>query len=325
MSQQAFILRIYPSDVDRVPEALSENQIIIGWAKAEGLLDDKLSWEEFREIIRRIYYSSEDNLRRAGNAAGQMWRFIREMQIGDFVVVPYGPEFYVAEVIGPPTYDKTKVAEDTAYRRKVKWLNNGKSIPRNIAKSSLISRMKTQGTCAFATDLLEEINDCIISVTLEEKPTFHRDLQQRLTQQALEELRIGRIDSYGFENLVSEIMKGLGATETKIIPRSQDKGVDVIATFNIAGAFPITIGIQAKHWQPEPPLDVDVIEQLLKGIEGESADFGMIITTGSFSDSVTIKAQDIFEEKGIKIELVDGERFAKLIIEKGINITGSGA
>lgn len=35
-SMQAFVLRITPSEKDRVPEALESNQIIIGWANTEG-------------------------------------------------------------------------------------------------------------------------------------------------------------------------------------------------------------------------------------------------------------------------------------------------
>jgi hypothetical protein len=40
--QQAFILRIAPSEIDHVAEALEQNQLIIGWADAEGLLDPNL-------------------------------------------------------------------------------------------------------------------------------------------------------------------------------------------------------------------------------------------------------------------------------------------
>lgn len=66
MNQQAFVLRIAPRKIDRVPEALTENQIIIGWAKSEGLLDQNLTWEQFREIIRNAHYPEEDTLQRAG-------------------------------------------------------------------------------------------------------------------------------------------------------------------------------------------------------------------------------------------------------------------
>ena len=106
--QAAFVLRIAPSGIDKVPEALHENEIIIGWAYADGLLNSKLDWEQFREILNKAYYSKEPTLRKAGAAAGNMWRFIREMKSDDLVVVPHGREFYVAKISGPATYDPQK-------------------------------------------------------------------------------------------------------------------------------------------------------------------------------------------------------------------------
>ncbi len=88
-----------------VPEALSANQIIIGWAEAQGLLDPSLTWDQFREIVRKEFFTGEPTLRKAGAAAGHMWRFIREMTPHDLVVVPYGNEFFVAEVDGPAIFD----------------------------------------------------------------------------------------------------------------------------------------------------------------------------------------------------------------------------
>lgn len=317
MAQQAFVLRIAPSGIDMVPEALKENQIIIGWSEADGLLDMSLSWEQFREIIRSTYYTSESNLRRAGGAAGHMWRFIREMNTGDLVVVPYWSEFYVAEVTGAATYDPNKT-DDTSYRRPVKWLNGKKPIRREIAKSALISRMKTQGTCAYATDLLSEINECIQIASTGQIPTFQTDLQTRLIRETLTELRSGRMESFGFERLIQTIVTGLGADDARIIPRSQDKGADILATFRVAGAFRQVIAIQAKHWQPDPPVGKDVVEQLIRGIEAESANLGMVVTSGTISVEAVAAAEKYYEDKGIRIELVDGEQFAKLIVENGI-------
>lgn len=317
MAQQAFVLRIAPSGIDMVPEALKENQIIIGWSEADGLLDMSLSWEQFREIIQSTYYTSESNLRRAGGAAGHMWRFIREMNTGDLVVVPYWSEFYVAEVAGAATYDPNKT-DDTSYRRPVKWLNGKKPIRREIAKSALISRMKTQGTCAYATDLLSEINECIQIASTGQIPTFQTDLQTRLIRETLTELRSGRMESFGFERLIQTIVTGLGADDAKIIPRSQDKGADILATFRVAGAFRQVIAIQAKHWQPDPPVGKDVVEQLIRGIEAESANLGMVVTSGTISVEAVAAAEKYYEDKGIRIELVDGEQFAKLIVENGI-------
>jgi predicted Mrr-cat superfamily restriction endonuclease len=320
MNQQAFVLRISPSGIDRVSEALSSNQIIVGWAEARGLLDEKLSWEDFRRIISNIYYADENNLRRAGSAGGHMWRFIREMKKGDLVVVPYGSDFYVAEVSGPATHEESKVGEDTAYRRNVNWLNYKQSISRSLAKSALVSRMKTQGTCAYATDLLTQIKECLHLSKAGAKPTFQGDLQLRLIRETLDEMRGGRMDSFGFENLIHDVPKGLGTDEARVIPRSQDKGADIVATFKVAGAFRQVLAVQAKHWQPEPPVGKEVVEQLIRGLEAESANLGMVVTSGTISEEASLVAEQYFEEKGIKIELVDGEQFAKLIVEHGIQM-----
>lgn len=321
MKKQAFVLRISPGRSDRVPEALEGNQIIIGWAEAEGLLNEDLSWEEFRTIVSSTYYANEDNLRKAGSAAGHMWRFIREMNIGDLVVVPYGSEFYVAQVSGPAIYDESKVEDDTAYRRKVNWLNDQEPIRRAVARSALISRMKTQGTCAYASDLLPQINECLEIARTDSIPVFQSDLQSRLIRETLDEMRSGRIDSFGFEHLVRDVLLGLGADDVRVVPRIQDKGADIIATLSVAGAFRLTLAVQAKHWQPTPPVGKNVVAQLIRGIEAESANLGMIVTSGAVSDDAAILAEQFCEEKGIKIELVDGEQFAKLIVEHGIRLS----
>jgi predicted Mrr-cat superfamily restriction endonuclease len=321
--QAAFVLRIAPSEIDKVPEALRENQIIIGWAYAAGLLNLKLDWGQFREILNKAYYSEEQTLRKAGVAAGNMWRFMRDMKPDDLVIVPYGREFYVAKIIGPATYDPAKADDDTSYRRPVEWLNKKKPISRQVARSALISRMKTQGTSAYATDLLEEIQECLSLAEKGQKPKFENDLQARLIREVLSELRGGRMESFGFERLIATVLTNLGAEEVRIIPRSQDKGADLVAIFRVAGVFQQVVAVQAKHWRPEPPVGRDVVEQLIRGMEAESATLGMVVTSGSIGDDAVQAAEKYFEEKGIRIELVDGEQFAKLIVEHGIRTSSA--
>lgn len=321
--QSAFVLRIAPSGIDKVPEALRENQIIIGWAYAKGLLDPKLDWGQFREILDKAYYAEEPTRRKAGAAAGNMWRFIREMKPDDLVVVPYGSEFYVAKITGPATYGSAKADDDSSYRRSVEWLNKRKPISREIARSALISRMKTQGTSADATDLLEEIKECLSLAEKGQTPKFESDLQSRLIREVLSELRDGRMESFGFERLIQTVLLGLGADEVRIIPRNLDKGADLVAIFRVAGTFQQVIAVQAKHWQPTPPVGREVVQQLIRGIEAESATLGMVVTSGSIGDDAIQAAEEYFEEKGLRMELVDGEQFAKLIVEHGIRTSNS--
>jgi predicted Mrr-cat superfamily restriction endonuclease len=314
----AFILRMAPSaGVDRVSLALREGQLIIGWAEAKGLLEP-LDWDQFRQIISNTYYSGDPNLRSAGAAAGNMWRFIREMKQNDLVVVPHPSNFYVAEVTGPARYDATKVEEDTAYRRACSWLNDARPIPRDDARAALISRMKVQNTCVRATDLLDEIHDAIENAKAGRRPSFEEDLRKRLIEETLKELIGGRMSPRRFEHLIRTVLLGLGAAEARVIPTKEDKGADIVATFRIAGAFQQVVAVQAKHWKADPPVKPEVVEQLMRGIEAEGADLGMVVTTGEISPEAVSIAKKLADENGIKIELVDGKQFAKLIVEHGI-------
>ena len=150
--QQAFLLRAKPRKIDRLPEALDNDQIIIGWAEVEGLQYESLSQDEFNDIFKSRYPDAPPE---------HMWRFIREMNIGDLVVVPSGPVFYVARILGPATYDKSRIEEDTAYRRKVEWLNNKKPIDRAKAKPGLYGTLGFQGTSCSASHRLKEIKECL--------------------------------------------------------------------------------------------------------------------------------------------------------------------
>ncbi|NHJ47095.1 MAG: hypothetical protein FK733_04835 [Asgard group archaeon] len=136
---------------------LRENEIIIGWSKAEGLLNPELTKEDFREILEKQYFTKDDTKHRAGQAAGDMWRFIREICIGNYVIVPTKEGFYVCRVLGSAYYDEMRIYNDTAYRRKVEWLNKKQPVPLDKAVPEVQTRLKTLQAVIDATDLYQEI------------------------------------------------------------------------------------------------------------------------------------------------------------------------
>lgn len=188
---RAFVLRVSPGGVDGVPEALASNEISIGWAKAERLMDLSLDYWQFREVVKEAYYPEDPGYRDAGAVAGQLWRFIREMDEGDLVVVPHFGEFYVTKVIGPLIYRREKAEEHSAFRRPVDWLNDAQPIPRSRALAALQSRMKIRQTCADATDLIEEIQDALTVAAGGQERSFEIDLRSRLIGQTRSEITSG--------------------------------------------------------------------------------------------------------------------------------------
>ena len=314
---RAFVLRVAPGS-SKVTEALADSDLIVGWSEAQGLLQDDLSWEEFREIVHQTYFSGDDHYRRSGHSTGQIWRFIRDMNIDDWVVVPDGSSFYVGRVKGPARHDIDRVSDDTAYRRQVRWLNAKNPVPRKYARASLQSRMKYKSTCVEATDLLEEIREALATIGQTEIPSFDADLRTRLIDQTKTELQSGRLNDYGFEKVVANIIEALGGRDVRIVPRSKDKGVDILANFMIAKTFSFKLGVQAKHYQASPPVEAWVVEQLVNGMDAEGAGIGWVATSGTFAEEAEDRREELAAEKGYQIELVDGDQLAAMIVDSGL-------
>lgn len=136
---------------------MHENEVMIGWSKAEGLIDDTLSKEDIREIIHKTYFPKEQTKRRAGQAAGDLWRFIREMKIGNYVLVSSDDGFYIGKITGPAYYDEMRIFNDTAFRRKVEWLNQKRPVPPEKTTDELLKKLKSKNFVLDATDLYQEI------------------------------------------------------------------------------------------------------------------------------------------------------------------------
>jgi predicted Mrr-cat superfamily restriction endonuclease len=316
----AFVLRISPSGVDRLPEALRESDIIIGWSEAEGLEDPSLNWTQFRQIIHDTYYSEYDNFRSSGRAAGEMWRFIREMEIGSLVVVPSGSSFYVAEVTGEFRREKEKLSEDSVHRRKVSWLNQGNPIPRNQAPSDLYSRMKVQGTSAYATDLLPEIRAVLRRQEAGEDVTFESDLHQRLIGETVDRLRKGFLNEREFERIIALTLERMGAHPVRVInARQYDQGADVVATFKIGRISEVVLAVQAKFYKPDPPVSPEWLDQLHSGMLAEGADLGWLVSTGTFSEDVEKRRDELQEKNGVRIDLIGAEELATMILQNGVS------
>ncbi|MCS6297455.1 MAG: restriction endonuclease [Nitrospira sp.] len=318
----AFVLRQSPGGI-RALEVISlpNNVIVNGWSDARELISEK-DYSKFREIISESCYPGEKSLRKSGYGASTMWRFLNEMRLGDWVVVPdRNGTFYLAEISGEPFYDDTQEAHktDSCYRRQVKWLNDKKPIRRDYARSGLISRMKTQQTSAYAQDLIDEIVEALqlASKTEEVNPEnlFEKELRQKMSQAVLKEIHSGYMDERRFERLVQTLLRAIGASRAEIVPRLHDKGVDILTEFPL-GPMQIRVGVQVKWHQGQTTKEY--IDQLAGGLEAENLTVGWLISSGNFAEDCQALSEKLFQEKGLQINLMDGEQIATTIIDNGL-------
>ena len=194
-----------------------------------------------------------------------------------------------------------KPDDDTSYRRAVEMVElQKKPISRDIARSALISRMKTQGTSADATDLLDEIKECLSLAGKGQKPKFESDLQARLIREVLAELQGGRMENFGFERLIAAVLSGLGAEEVRIIPRSPGQRCRYYRNLSSGVEFfQQVVDNQAKHWRPEPPVGRQVVEQLIRGMEARirSARNRLLLPVRLAREADTASRRRIFQGK----------------------------
>jgi predicted Mrr-cat superfamily restriction endonuclease len=311
--RNAFILRLAPLGQDMTQEALEKDEIFVGWKEVKGLLE-KDTFDDFRKLVKETY--KIENNRSAAAFARFLWGFLKEMKPGDYVVVPSGGQFYVAEVVGDPYYDESHPV--AAHRRPVRWLNDKKPIPRELASADLYSRMKTRGTLMDASDLVKYIEKVLEDAKRGETPKLSQELRARMVEAVRQELTQGRMNPDRFEELVKRMAQAMGAVEVKRVPRRSDQGADVIADFQLMGGLQVTVGIQAKFYQPGKPMGKDAVDQLAKALQAGVAEMGLVITTGDVSEEAYRAAEEYLSQENLRIGILDGRELAELIVDKGL-------
>ena len=313
--RQAFIMRVKTLGAG-VQDALRDNALILGWSGTHALIDKDPSIGDVRKHILAAYKNYEGKARSLGSATGTVYRFLVEMNIGDLVIVPNGPAFHIARVEGEPYDEPSAENVDGRIRRPVSWLTSN-PIPRNHARSRLVSRMRSRQTLTRANDIIEDILYAFESHQEGRKPTFSGDLHQKLVDDTKRELAKGRMDERAFEHLIKDTLRKLGGLDVRVIDRRSDVGVDVIATFITAGLFETRVGVQAKYFKPKPPVGGVVVDKLAAGMREEGIDLGIVATSGTISEEAEARAE-YWSDQGLRIEFMDGEALASLIVEQGV-------
>ncbi len=150
---KAFAFRLKPSEKDRVKELLGENQIAIGWSRAHSLLNPELDKAGFRTELD-LHYPELAERKRLGRDINHVWRFVREVSIGDVVVVPHGNDVYFLEVTSGPKLLADKTKDDTAIRRDVRVLLSGRPVSRRSLPPELRRALSFRDTSKDLSSVL---------------------------------------------------------------------------------------------------------------------------------------------------------------------------
>lgn len=126
---RAWVVRPYPHHIYRMQEFLDENMIAIGWPGI-GDLSDLISREDFKEALR----DPDSVTGELGQATGNLFRFVREIERADYVLVPDGDDVYFGRVISDYRYvaEMDDDEHGCPHQRNVNWFHEKGPFPRRL-------------------------------------------------------------------------------------------------------------------------------------------------------------------------------------------------
>ena len=144
---------------------------------------------------------------------------------------------------------------------------------------------------------------------LQEQPDPHSPivvatsaLGSRLTELYRDPKQLLVIDRRGFEEVVAEILSGLGYS-VELTARTRDGGRDIVA-IGLKDQIHAKYLVECKRPDPGNPVGVGIVRQLFGVVEDESATKGILVATTYFSADALA-----FEERNRwRLELKDYDR-----------------
>jgi restriction system protein len=273
---------------------LDDSRIYLTW---EGLAKDlsKLEIvEEFQAVQKETY--PNQSAKAVSQYAGQMRRFVKQIQIGDWVIVPSKGKsvINIGEVLTPYKFDAS--ADDPYYHyRDVKWI--GKDIPRSSIDDDLLSSIG-----GFSTVFQIQRNDAeqrframektgwkpmtavqaITSGAIDDDEESEVNLHE-LARDQIAKLIMSRFTKHDLTRLIDSILKAQGYT-THVSPPGPDKGVDILAAPGPLGFGSPRLCVQVKSG--DMPVDTPTLNQLIGTMQNVHAEQGLLVSWGGFKTSV---------------------------------------
>ena len=269
-----------------------------------------------------------------------LWRFIAEMKIGDWVIVPSWGEFSIYKIVGEATLPdkadidglKTWNDENVNIKENLFAVNDSSvdigfirmvepvavKISRySFADAALTARMKTRWTNADVTDLKESVEKALKAFRENKPINLHAQIVSSCSPCVLELIH-RELNPDKFELLIKWYFEQLDASNVATLPKNQrgkEGDADVIATFE---PLKTIYYVQAKLHEGETA--VDAVEQIRDYISQKDASddgyakIGWVVTSGN---EFSKESEKLAKENAIL--LFTGPDLARMILETGID------
>ena len=284
---------------------LNNEVIAIGWEEMGNIGEIAKTRDDFKATYSKVY--SDATKGSIATGAGQLYRFVCEMQIGDYVVFPSKIDRKIN--IGTIESDYFYAADEKIYnnRRKVKWL---KQLPRTAFSQGALYEVGSALTLFSVKNYADEFlavlegkktistfddeKDASIGATAEEIDQNTRDYILKALSKNLK--------GYPLENFVANLLEAMGY-RTTVSNQGGDNGIDIVA---YKDELPPRILVQVKSQNK------DITESVVQSFKGAmlDGDYGLFVTLSDYTPNA--KA---FLDKNPIIKGINGYELVELILK----------
>ena len=279
---------------------LQHSVIAIGWKQMGDLSLINNSRETFKESYINTYPASKKGA--VANGAGMLYRFIHEVQIGDYVVFPSKTNREINIGVIEGDYQYVPDAVEYSQQRKVKWL---KHLPRTAFSQGALyevgSAMSFFSLKNYADEYLAALDKNFQKSAIEQEDdtvaATAEDIIETTRDFILKELS-KNLKGYDLEEFVADLLCAMGY-RTSLSPHGGDSGIDITA---YKDELPPRILVQVKSQ------DGDIKETTIQSLKGamREGDYGLFVTLSNYTKNAKKYLESTPIIRGINgTELVD--------------------
>lgn len=284
---------------------LNDNIIAIGWNEMGNLNVIEATRDAFKEKYTQTYPNAKKGS--IPTVVGMLYRFCREVQIGDYVVFPSksNHEVNIGVIDGDYVYDSKQ--NHYVQTRKVKWL---KHLPRMAFSQGALYEIGSAMTFFSVKNYADEF---LTALDINFKKNYSSDSEddsvgataddiiENTRDFILKELS-RQLKGYSLENFVADLLRAMGY-RTIVSPQGGDSGIDITA---YKDELPPRILVQVKSQ------DGDIKETTIQSLKGamREGDYGLFVTLSNY----TKNAQSYLNNTPI-IRGINGTELVELILK----------
>jgi len=283
---------------------LKKNRLGLGWVKMADVGNIKPDRESFKAAYTTAY--PDEKAGAIPGQAGQIFRFLHEMNPGDLVIYPAkNPRrIHFGRVEGGYKYEP-KIDHEFPQQRTVTWL---KSVPRTLFSQGALYEIGSAMTLFqvknYAHEFLAALEGKVLEPTTvgdDSVASAAGDIEETTRDFVLKTLS-QKMKGLPLEEFIQHLLECMGYHAR--LTRKNEPSVDLIAHKDLLGIEPPIIKVQVKSGDGAIS-DKDVSALYGKLSHGE---YGLFITLGSYSP----QARNFEQSKG-NLRLIDGEELVDLI------------